>query len=168
MLHHLADDDLDVLIVDVNALQTVDLLDFTDQVVLGGDGTLDGQNILGISVAFGQQSTLGDDVALHDLEALTERDQVALGDGCAVLVHAVDLGMAGLLGIVDVDGTADLGHDSHGLRAAALEQFLNTRKTLGDIVGRCDTAGMEGTHGQLGTGLADGLGSDDTDSLADR
>ena len=64
---HLTDDDFDMLIVDVNALQTVDLLDFTDQVVLGGDGTLDGQNILGISVAFGQQSTLGDDVALQDV-----------------------------------------------------------------------------------------------------
>ena len=48
LTHHLADDDLDVLIVDVNALQTVDLLDFADQVVLGGDGTLDGQNIVGI------------------------------------------------------------------------------------------------------------------------
>ena len=52
------------------------------------------------------------------------------------------------------------------LRAAALKQLLNSGKTLRDILGRCDTAGMEGTHGQLGTGLADGLGSDDTDSLA--
>ena len=32
--HHLADDDLDVLVVDVHALQPVDLLDFVDQVRL--------------------------------------------------------------------------------------------------------------------------------------
>ena len=30
--HHLPDDDLDVLVVDVDALQPVDLLDFVDQV----------------------------------------------------------------------------------------------------------------------------------------
>ena len=46
LTHHLADDDLDMLIVDVNALQTVDLLDLADQVVLGGDGALDGQDVL--------------------------------------------------------------------------------------------------------------------------
>ena len=38
--------------------------------------------------------------------------------------------------------------------------------TLGNILSRCNTAGMEGTHGQLGTGLADGLCCDDTDGLA--
>ena len=32
--HHLPDDDLDVLVVDVDALQPVDLLDFVDQVLL--------------------------------------------------------------------------------------------------------------------------------------
>ena len=34
LAHHLADDDLDVLVVDVNALLTVDLLDLLDQVVV--------------------------------------------------------------------------------------------------------------------------------------
>ena len=33
--HHLPDDDLDVLVVDVNALQAVDLLNGIDQVALG-------------------------------------------------------------------------------------------------------------------------------------
>ena len=105
-------------------------------------------------MAFGQQSTLGDLVALHDLQALAEGNQVALSDRGAVLVHAGNLGMAALFGVVDVDSTTNLGHDSHGLGTAALEQFLNTGKTLGDIFGRCDTAGMEGTHGQLGTAVS--------------
>ena len=51
------------------------------------------------------------------------------------------------------------------LGRAGLEQFLNTGKTLGDIAAG-QTAGVEGTHGQLGTGLADGLGRDDADRLA--
>jgi len=32
--HHLTDDDLDVLVVDVNALQPADLLDFVDEVAM--------------------------------------------------------------------------------------------------------------------------------------
>ncbi len=51
------------------------------------------------------------------------------------------------------------------LGTAALEQLFNTGKTLGNIFCRCDTAGMEGTHGQLGTGLADGLLPAITDRL---
>ena len=50
----------------------------------------------------------------------------------------------------------------------ALEQFLDTRQTLCDIFCRCDTAGMEGTHGQLCTRLTDGLCGDNADCLTDR
>ena len=49
----------------------------------------------------------------------------------------------------------------------ASKQLFNTGKTLGDVLGAGNTAGVEGTHGQLGTGLADRLGGDDTDGLAD-
>ena len=53
------------------------------------------------------------------------------------------------------------------LGLAGLEQLLNTRKTLGNILSRRDTAGVEGTHGQLGTRLTDRLRGDDADRLAD-
>ena len=43
---HLTDDDLDMLIVDLNALQTVDLLDLADEVVLNIAQTLDGQDVI--------------------------------------------------------------------------------------------------------------------------
>ena len=49
---HLTDDDFDMLIVDLNALQTVDLLNFVDQVVLDILQTLDRQNILRIQNTF--------------------------------------------------------------------------------------------------------------------
>ena len=38
LAHHLTDDNLNVLIVDIHALQTVNLLHFADQVVLGSHG----------------------------------------------------------------------------------------------------------------------------------
>ena len=61
----------------------------------------------------------------------------------------------------------NLGNDSRILGTSALEKLLNTGKTLCDILGGSDTAGMEGSHGKLCTGLTDGLSSDDTNSLAD-
>src|SRR5690606_7157653 len=39
--------------------------------------------------------------------------------------------------------------------------------TLGDVVGRGHTTGVEGPHRQLGAGLTDRLGGDDADRLAD-
>ena len=68
-----------MLIVDLNALQTVDLLDLADEVVLNIAQTLDGQDVLRIQDAF-----TGDDVALlhavtrHHACVLGERDGVAL------------------------------------------------------------------------------------------
>ena len=156
-----------MLIVDLNALQTVDLLDFADQVVLHIAQTLDGQDILGI-----QNTFAGDDVALlhtiagHDTCMLGEGDGVALHHLGTVLVLAGDLDDDVLLGVILRDNTGDLAHNGHALGTAALEQLLNTGKTLGNILSRCNTAGMEGTHGQLGAGLADGLCCDDTDGLA--
>src|SRR5699024_9328295 len=87
------------------------------------------------------------------------------GDGGAVPVHTLEDHMLVPLGIVNVNGTGDFGHDGHGLGTAALEEFLNTGKTLGNILGGCDTTGMEGTHGQLSTGLADGLSCNDAYGL---
>ena len=48
-----------------------------------------------------------------------------------------------------------------------LSNSSSTRgRPLRDIFSRCDTAGMEGTHGQLSTRLADGLCGDNADRLA--
>ena len=50
---------------------------------------------------------------------------------------------------------------------AAFKQLLNAGKTLCNILCAGDTAGVEGSHGQLRTGFADGLSRDDADRLAD-
>jgi hypothetical protein len=45
----------------------------------------------------------------------------------------------------------------HFLGLSCLKQFLDSGKTLGNIVAG-NAAGVEGTHCQLGAGFADGLG----------
>jgi hypothetical protein len=52
------------------------------------------------------------------------------------------------------------------LGGASLEQLDHAGQTAGDV-GAGDTAGVEGPHGELGAGLADGLGGDHADGLAD-
>jgi hypothetical protein len=54
LLHHLAHDQLDVLVVDVHALGLVDLLDLLDQVQLGLGPAADGQQLVGIQRALVQ------------------------------------------------------------------------------------------------------------------
>ena len=66
----------------------------------------------------------------------------------------------------DVHNAGDLGQRGLALRLARLEQLLDAGKTLRDVLAGGNAAGMEGTHGQLGAGLADGLGRDDADGLA--
>ena len=51
------------------------------------------------------------------------------------------------------------------LRVTCLKQFLNTWQTTGNIA--TDTTLVEGTHGQLGTRLTNGLSSNNTDGFAD-
>ena len=58
-----------------------------------------------------------------------------------------------------------LSDDGKSLGPSCLKQLLDTGKTLCDIAAG-NAACMEGTHGQLGTRLTDGLGRDDPDCLA--
>ena len=67
--------------------------------------------------------------------------------------------MAVLFDFLKPDLAADLTDDGQVLRLSALEQLLDTGQTLGDILRAGDAAGVEGSHGQLSAGLADGLGA---------
>ena len=74
LLQHLANDHLDVLVVDHHALQPVDVLDFVDQVVGEFFHALDRQDVVRRRVAF------DDVVALLDQVAVLQMDVLALGD----------------------------------------------------------------------------------------
>ena len=118
-----------------------------------------------IDRAVGDFVTLADLVALHNLNAEAEGNQI--GSLVAGLL-VVDDRVTRVLDFLETHLAVDFADDCEALGTSCLKELLNTRKTLCDILAACDAAGMEGTHGELCTGLADGLSRDDTNSLADR
>ena len=155
-----------MLIVDTNTLGFVYLLYFVYEVPLGSFDTQDVQDVVGVDGAGRDTAALFDEVTFMYDEVRTERDGVApfftvLGSD----MDDVDIVMVFFFG--NRYGTADFRDDSIALRLTGFKQFFDTRKTLGDITGRCDTARMEGTHGQLCARFTDGLSSDGADRFAD-
>ena len=81
LAEHLADDDLDVLVVDRDALAPVDLLDFLDQVALDGVLAPGVEVLLRVDRAVRDRVTGADLLAVLDLELGVVRDRVlALDD----------------------------------------------------------------------------------------
>ena len=75
LLQHLANDRLDVLVVDRHALQPVDLLDLVDQEVGQRLDALDAQDIVRVGIAVDDVLALADHVAVVDGDVLALRDQ---------------------------------------------------------------------------------------------
>ena len=97
-----------------------------------------------------------------DVQARAARERVAV-----LLAGLVgDDDRAGLVGVLDRDHAADLGDLRQALRLARLEQLHDARQAVRDVRAG-DAAGVERPHGQLRAGLADRLGGDDADRVAD-
>src|SRR5207249_3880971 len=78
LLEHLPADDLDVLVVDVDALGLVDGLDFAHQVLLDAANALQVQHLLRIERTFRQSVARADVLARLHFQEATIRHQVAL------------------------------------------------------------------------------------------
>ena len=76
LLQHLADDHLDVLVVDADALQAVDLLDLVDEIGRQLLDALDRENVVRGGIAVDDVLALLDDVAVLQMDVLRLRDQV--------------------------------------------------------------------------------------------
>ena len=131
---------------------------FLQVLELDGAGDL-GEQREGVRIPLAEYVALGYLGAVFDLELGAVDDGVALllaalviddGDG-AVAVHGDQVARLGADGdeVDEADRTGVLGLEVRGIRDAA---------------GR--SADVEGTHGELGAGLADGLRRDDADGLA--
>jgi len=170
LAHHLADNDFDVLVVDIDALLTVHLLDFLHQIVAHARAAelvvvhaADAEHIVRA------ERTAGQLLSLFDMVAVLHDDAGANGD----LIHT-GLALLGvgdgerhhvLAGFLDRKRAADLAEHGHLLGLARLEKLFDSRQTLRDVV-TGDAAAVERTHGQLRAGLADGLRGDDADGFA--
>ena len=74
--------------------------------------------------------------------------------------------LAAAFGVFDGDAARDLGDTRDALRLARLEELDHARQTVRDV-GAGDAAGVEGAHGELRAGLADGLRRHVPDGVAD-
>ena len=142
-----------MLIGNINTLQTVNSLYFTDHVILYGTDSLDLQKVMRIYTTFGKFITGLQYRTVCDLDTGSVRDQVSLG--LSVFRIGND-NFTLLLGILNRSYAAKFCNNCKSLRLTCFKKLLDTGKTLCDII-TGNTTGMEGTHGQLCTGFTDGL-----------
>ncbi len=134
LLQHLADDHLDVLVVDDNALQPVDFLDLVDEVGSQRLHALDRQDVVRRRIAVEDVVALLDVVTFLKMERLALRDQV-FDRLDAVFGRLDDDATLVLVVAAEADRAVDLSDDGVVLRTTSLEQFRNTRQTTGDVLG---------------------------------
>src|SRR3546814_434010 len=123
---------LDVLVVDLHALQAIDLLDLIDEIVGQGLDAHHLQDVVRRRVAIEQMLALAHEVAFLHGDMLALRDQVfdRIDTLFRRLQHQATLG---LVVLAELDTTVDLGNDRMVLRTPGLEQFGDTRQTAGDV-----------------------------------
>ena len=160
LTHHLANHDFDVLVVDINTLEAVNFLYFAQQVFLNAERPFDEQEILWVDGPFCEFLPGFDALAIHNCQMGCEWNDVYMR--FAVVGDDGDFGAAFVL--ANGDAAIHFGDDGLTFRSACFEQFFDTRKTLGDVAAG-DTAGMEGTHGELGPWFTDGLCGDGPDGF---
>ena len=131
--HHLANDGFDVLVVDVDALQTVDLLDRIDQVGLRVLFAEDGQQVVRVERAVDER------LAGLDVFAFLHVDVDAAGDRVFLLrlaVFAFDVNLAqALADFAVLDDAVDFADDRGVAGLAGFEQLDDARETSGDVLG---------------------------------
>ena len=111
-------------------------------------------------VPFGQQLVFFHFLAGHGVQFRAGRQAVALALAALVVDHR------NLAGLAHHDGVALLVDDGLDAREHDAAAVLGRHRRLGDFARR-RAADVEGTHGELGARLADGLGGDDAHGLAD-
>ena len=142
----------------------VHLLDLVHQVLLQREHALDPQLLVRVHRTLGELLAHLDRVAVAHGQARPERDRVL--HLVAVVVGDADPADVLLVVVLDRDRAGELGDLRLALGLAGLEQLDDTRQTVRDVLAG-DAAGVERPHRELRAGLADRLGGDDADRLAD-
>jgi hypothetical protein len=154
LAEHLANDDLNVLVVDRYTLRTVDALHTIDEVQLHRANTLDAKNFLRVEVSDVQLRTERNVLAILNEEGRATQNRVS--NRLVTVVRGQDEA-ASPIRVLDVDDTVSLCNRGSTLGGTSLEQLGDARKTLRDVICGCDTTGVDGTLCELGSRLTDGL-----------
>src|ERR1700674_1731751 len=130
--HHLARDGLDVLVVDVHTLETVNLLNGVDQVGLGELLAEDGEQVVQVERAVNEGFARLDVVAFLNVDVDATGNGIFLG---GFSIFAFDKNLAHALGdIAILDHTVDFADDSGVLGLAGFKQLDDARETAGDVL----------------------------------
>src|SRR5262249_10368265 len=132
--HHLAGDDLDVLVVDVHALETVDLLDFVDEVGLQRLLAEDVQDIVRVRRAVQKRHAGPDTLTLRPVHVHAARQGVLPRLGPRLVGNDDDLPLP-LDDAAVLDDAIDFADDGRLAWFARFEQFDDARETSGDVLG---------------------------------
>ena len=122
-----------MLVVDLHALQTVDVLDLVDDVLRQRAHAQQAQDVVRVA------RTVGDDFAAVHLFAFEHVQVTPLRNQLLVRIAAIvrrDDQAALALGLLaEGDGAADFRQDRRLFRTTSLEQVGNARQTTGDVTG---------------------------------
>ena len=138
LAHHLANDHLEVLIVDLNALHAVNVLHLVDDVLLNGCRAHDVEDVGRGDGTVGQRCAGAHVVVLLYQHLLRQGHQVLLL--LAELGDDADFAVAALV-LAEVHLAVDFGNDGGVRRVAGLEQLGDTGQTARDVAGAAGAAG---------------------------
>ncbi len=129
---HLAHDDLDVLVVDLDALQAVDVLDFLHQVIVQRLHAQQSQNVVRVRLAVDDGFAFFHALAFEHDDVAPLRNQLLVG---LAVVLGDDQALLALGVLAEADDAGDLGQDRRLFRFACFEQVGHAGQTTGDVTG---------------------------------
>ena len=134
LLQHLANNDLDVLVIYLHALQAVDLLNFLDQVMGQHLDAKHSEDVVGHWVAIHQRIAGFHVIAFLNADVLAPGDQIFLGLALAACRDHDDAAL-GLVVLTELDAAVGFGDDGMVLRLAGFEQLRHPWQAAGDVPG---------------------------------
>ena len=136
LAHHLAHDNLEVLVVDFHTLQAVNVLHLVNDILLHSRGTLDGQNVVGRYHTIRKRRTSANGIVFLHQDLLGKADEILL----LVARFRSDNDFAiTTLYLTHSNLSIDFGDNGRVGGVACLEEFGNTGQTTRDVA--CTTHG---------------------------
>src|SRR5690554_222748 len=143
LAQHLPNDNLDVFIVDDNALQAVHVLDFVGDVLGQLDHTQQTQDVVRVGRTVGNHLTLLNRFTFENVELAMLRNQNLIG---IVIFRRDDQALLAFGLFTERHHTTDFRQDGGLFRATSLEQVGNPWQTTGDVPGLRAFLGNTGNH----------------------
>ena len=122
-----------MLVVDVHALEAINLLNGVHQIRLRELFAENGEQVMQVERTINQRLAGFDVIAFLNVDVNTTRNGIFLG---GLAVFGFDVNLAHALGDIAVlDDAVDFADDGRVLGLASFKQFYDARETSGDVLG---------------------------------